>query len=157
MRFLFSYILCNCFIIHSYCAYIIPSAQKYLSNIISAGFPFKYPMNANTLSFGAIITNIWTWSIIKCPSIISTPIYWHNFLNISPKSSRYWLYIAFRLYLGVNTIWYLHIYFVCAKEFVFLVMVNPPSFLLMITWTISLYRKDDPFVLLSCCSARIAR
>ena len=29
--------------------------------------------------------------------------------------SLYWLYIIFRLYFGVNTIWYLHIHFVCDK------------------------------------------
>ena len=57
-----------------------------LSKIINANFPFKYPMNDDTLNFGGIITNICTWSLIKCPSIISTPLYRQSVLNISPIS-----------------------------------------------------------------------
>lgn len=64
-----------------------------------------------------------TWSLIKCPSIISTCLYLHNSLNISPKSFRYWLYITFRLYFGVKMMWYLHIHFVCAKEFALLAII----------------------------------
>ena len=60
-----------------------------------------------------------TWSDIKCPSIISTPLYWHNLIIISLISFLSWLYITFRLYFGVKTMWYLHIHFVCANEFVF--------------------------------------
>jgi len=30
-----------------------------LSNIISELFPFKYPINSDTLSFGGILTNMW--------------------------------------------------------------------------------------------------
>ena len=79
-----------------------PSLQKCLfpnlyfksacrSNIINADFPLRYPTKSDTAYFGGIITNICTWSFIKCPSMISTPLYLHNVLNISPKSFLYWL------------------------------------------------------------------
>ena len=55
-------------------------------------FPFKYPINCDILYFGGILTNIWIWSGIKCPSIIFTPLYLHNVLMISLISSLYWLY-----------------------------------------------------------------
>ena len=53
------------------------------------------------------------WHI--CPSIISTPLYLHNLFIIPTISRFYWLNSIFRLYLGVNTIWYLHNHFVCDK------------------------------------------
>ena len=68
------------------------------------------------------------WSLIKCPSIFSTPLYRQSVLSISPISSLSWLYITFRLYFGVKTMWYLHIHFVCAKEFAFLAIINHLSF-----------------------------
>jgi len=86
-----------------------------LSNIINALLPFKYPMKLDTLIFGGMLTSKCTWSGIMWPSIISTPLYLHNVFIISCILSRYWLYIIFRLYFGVNTIWYLHIHFVCDK------------------------------------------
>ena len=139
MHFLLSNIFCNCCIIQPYSTYIISFTPKMsvsklifqicyfrfacLSNIINADFPFRYPINADTDNDGGIITSMCTWSLIKCPSIISTCLYLHNSLNISPKSFRYWLYITFRLYFGVKMMWYLHIHFVCAKEFALLAII----------------------------------
>ena len=96
------------------------SLSKKINN---TDFPFRYPINADTDNDGDIITSMCTWSLIKCPSIISTCLYLHNSLNISPKSFRYWLYITFRLYFGVKMMWYLHIHFVCAKEFALLAII----------------------------------
>ena len=50
-----------------------------------------------------------------CPSIISTPLYSQSLLRISPMSDLIWPYMAFRLYFGVNAMWYLHIHFVCER------------------------------------------
>ncbi len=72
-------------------------------------------MKLDTLILGGMLTSMWTWSGIRCPSIISTPLYLHRLRNISPSESLYWLYISLRLYFGVNTMWYLHIHFVCDR------------------------------------------
>lgn len=69
-------------------------------------------MTLATLYFGGIASSTCTWSGIRCPSIISIPLYSHSFLRISPMSLLIWLQIALRLYFGVNTMWYLHIHFV---------------------------------------------
>lgn len=47
----------------------------YRSDIINADFPFRYPIKLDTLIFGGMLTNIWMWPGIRCPSIISTPLY----------------------------------------------------------------------------------
>ena len=75
-------------------------------------FPFRYPIKLATAIFGGIATNMWTWSDMRCPSISSTPLYSQSLLRISPMSFLICPYIAFRLYFGVNTMWYLHIHFV---------------------------------------------
>ena len=41
----------------------------------------------------------------------------HNSLRMCLISARIWLYIILRLYIGANTMWYLHSLFVCAKLF----------------------------------------
>ena len=87
------------------------------SNIISALFPWRYPMKLDTPILGGIATSKCTWSIIMCPSRISTHNHLHDLFIYSCKSLRYWAYITFLRYFGVNTIWYLHIHFVCAKLF----------------------------------------
>lgn len=74
-----------------------------LSNIISALFPFRYPMKLDTLIFGGILKSRCTWSGIIFPSSISTPLYLHSILMISCKSALYCPYIAFLLYFGMNT------------------------------------------------------
>ena len=62
-----------------------------------------------------------TWSAIIWPSTISTPLYLHSSRIISCKSALYCLYIAFLLYFGMNTIWYLHIHLVvCKRKFLVL-------------------------------------
>ena len=53
--------------------------------------------------FGGMLTSMCTWSGIRCPSIISTPLYSHNCRNIFATLSLYWLKIIFLLYFGVNT------------------------------------------------------
>ena len=62
-----------------------------------------------------MLNNRFTWSGIRWPSIIFTPLYLHSVIMISFMLSRYWLWIAFRLYYEVNTIRYLHIHLVCDK------------------------------------------
>ena len=114
------------------------------SNIISALFPFRYPMKLDTLIFGGILTSIWTWSGIRCPSITSTPLYPHSSLRISPIDLRYWLYIIFRLYLGVNTMWYLHIHFVCDKLLCLFAMNTFPF--CIVAWTSLSYSERCFFV-----------
>ena len=91
-----------------------------MSNIINILFPFRYPIKFNTPIFSGMLISIYRWSFIKCPSIISTPLYSHNLLKIFPTLFLYWLYIIFRLYLGVNTICYLHIYLVWDRLLVLL-------------------------------------
>ena len=61
-----------------------------LSNIINALLPFKYPIKLDTLVLGGMLNKRCTWSGIICPSIISTPLYFHNVLIISCKSFLYW-------------------------------------------------------------------
>ena len=124
LRFLFPYVFPYCTFIQPHCTYAQNFLFPYLyfkfeclSNIISKLFPFKYPMKYDTLYFGGVDTKICTWSTIKCPSIISTPLYLHNFVSIFPILLLYWLSITFHLYLGVNIIWFLHNHFVCDKLF----------------------------------------
>ena len=40
--------------------------------------------------FGGIASSMWTWSGIRCPSLISIPLYWQSFLKISPRSDLIW-------------------------------------------------------------------
>ncbi len=61
------------------------------SNIISELFPFRCPITLATLHFGGIASSMWTWSGMRCPSIISIPLYWQSFLKISPRSDLIWL------------------------------------------------------------------
>ena len=83
--FLFPDIFCYCSFIQANCTHVISFCPKmavsklifqvaYLSNIIKLLLPFKYPINCDTLYFGGILTSMCTWSGIKCPSIISTPL-----------------------------------------------------------------------------------
>ena len=84
--------------------------------IIKLLFPFKNPMNSNTLAFGGIVTNIWIWFLHTFASIISTLSHRsHICLNIFPIAALYFSYIICLRYFGANTIWYWHRLFVCAK------------------------------------------
>ena len=76
-------------------------------------------MTLATLYLGGIASSTCTWSGIRCPSIISIPLYPHGFLRISPMSLLIWLQIALRLYFGVNTMRCLHSHFVCARLLAF--------------------------------------
>ena len=67
------------------------------------------------LIFGGIDTYMWTWSAHTAPYISSIPSIWHKCLMISTRSLRTLPYITFRLYFGINTIWYLQLNFVCDK------------------------------------------
>ncbi len=49
------------------------------------------PITLETLYFGGIASSMWTWSGIRCPSMISIPLYWQSFLKISPRSDLIWL------------------------------------------------------------------
>ena len=65
--------------------------QSYCRHIQS----FRYPMNELTLSFKGISRRRCTWSGMKCPSTISTPLYLQGSFMIFFRS--------FRLYFGVDT------------------------------------------------------
>lgn len=82
---LFLDILLYCFFCYiPHCSNIISSGPKALfhlfctsgclSKIIRALFPFKYPINSDTLIFGGMLTQRCTWSGHTAPSIISTPL-----------------------------------------------------------------------------------
>lgn len=45
-----------------------------MSNMSSELLPFRYPMKLDTAILGGMLTNMWTWSGMRCPSIISTPL-----------------------------------------------------------------------------------
>ena len=67
--------------------------------------------------------------------------YFYSF--IFTISRLYWINSIFRLYLGVNTIWYLHNHFVCDKLLCLLAIIKS-SFLYFRAWTtLILSRKDD--------------
>lgn len=97
-------------------AYIVyPSAQNFLlpnlyfkfaclSKIIKELLPFRYPIKLDTLILGGILTSICTWSGIRWPSIISTPLYLHKSRKISRTLSRNCEKSTFLLYFGVKTI-----------------------------------------------------
>ena len=99
--------------------------QSYCRHIQS----FRYPMNELTLSFKGISRRRCTWSGIRCPSTISTPLYLQSSFMISFRSFRYWPYISFRLYFGVNTIWYVQYHFVCDSELALWAIRHHLSFL----------------------------
>ena len=89
----------------------------------SALFPFRQPMKPGTPILGGMPASMCTWSGARCPSIVSTCFLWQRFLRISPRSSRYWLQMAYLLYLGQNTMWHLHIHLVCARLSAFCAIV----------------------------------
>src|SRR5574344_402370 len=93
-------------------------------------FPFRYPMNDDTLIFGGIRTSMWMWSGIAWASMISTPLYSQSRRMYFPMSVRNFAYIAFLRYFGVNTMWYLQSHLVCAKLLVssFLMAMKKSSF-----------------------------
>ena len=76
----------------------------WFSKITKQLFPFKYPINCDTLTLGGILTNICIWSIQALASTISTSLYSHRRLSITPISLRSFPYIAFLLYFGMKTI-----------------------------------------------------
>ena len=90
------------FCVYSDRAHVKPVAQKFRfpnlyfkfacrSNIIIALFPFRYPINCDTLYLGGMLTSRCTWSGIICPSIISTPFHRHKSFMIFCISSLNWL------------------------------------------------------------------
>lgn len=89
----------------------------------SALLPFRYPMRLGTLILGGMLTSMCTWSGIRCPSIVSAPFLWQRLLRVSPRPLRHRLQMAFLPCLGQDTMWYLHIHFVCARLFAFCAMV----------------------------------
>ena len=42
-------------------------------------------MKLEALSFGGMLTSMWTWSGMGCPSMISTPLHMRSRLRISPQ------------------------------------------------------------------------
>ena len=52
--------------------------------------PFRQPITLDTLYFGGIAGSMRTWSGMRCPSIISTPLYSQSLLGISPMSDLIW-------------------------------------------------------------------
>ena len=90
----------------------------HLWNIIRLLFPFKYPINPETLILGGILTGICIWSGHISPSVSSTPFHAHSFRNISLISNLFSAKNTSLRYFGANTMWYLQFHFVCAKLFV---------------------------------------
>ena len=103
-------------------------------------------MNELTLSFGGISRRRCTWSGIRCPSTISTPLYLQSSFMISFRSFRYWPYISFRLYFGVNTTWYVQYHFVCDSELALWAMRHHRSFLFAVTWTLTIIEGTVMFL-----------
>ena len=87
----------------------------YFSNIIKLLFPFKYPITWATLYLGGIDNYICIWSGHASASIISIPLYWHNFLNITPISLFILPYITCLRYFGANTFVFCN-YILCVKQ-----------------------------------------
>ena len=88
-----------------------------LSNIIRLLLLFKYPIKLDTLKCGGIVTSIWIWSGQHSASKISTCFLIHNSRRIFPISLLNFLYMICRLYLGANTMWYLHLHLLGDKLF----------------------------------------
>lgn len=112
--YVFRYLFC----ILSYCIYIVPLHQKLgfpylnfrfpcLSCIRVLLFPFRNPINPDTLSFGGISTSMWIWSGPPSASMIFTPFHLHRSRSIFPISPLCSPQNIFLLYFGANTIWYL--------------------------------------------------
>ena len=59
-------------------------------------------------------------------SIIFTPFHLHNSRRIAPISRPFSPNIAFRLYFGANTMWYLQFHFECAKLCMSFILECPP-------------------------------
>ena len=116
--------------------------QSYCRHIQS----FRYPINELTLSFKGISRRRCTWSGMRCPSTISTPFYLQSSFMISFRSFRYWPYISFRLYFGVNTIWYVQYHFVCDSELALWAMRHHRSFLFAVTWTLTIIEGTVMFL-----------
>ena len=147
--------------IDPYCTYVISRCPEIhvsvlvlqfacRSKIIIALFPLRYPMIWETLYLGGTLTSRWMWSGIICPSMISIPFHLHRSRMICWISFRNWLYIVFLRYFGVNTIWYLHTYFVCAKLFA---MENILSLCILVAWTLTIILER----MFSCLSFNLAR
>ena len=86
------------FLLRPISIYIVPFAPKFpipifyfkfacRSNIIKLLFPLRYPMNCDTLYLGGMLTSMWIWSEHASASMISTPLFSHNFLYIFPISA----------------------------------------------------------------------
>jgi hypothetical protein len=111
-----------------------PSAQNFLFPDLYLRFaclagheecalPLQVPHEARDADLGRMTAGMCTWSGIRCPSIISTTFHWLGCLRIVPRSSRYWLQMAFLPCFGQDTMWCLHIHLVCARLFAFCAIV----------------------------------
>ena len=69
-----------------------------------------------------------------------------EFLYDFLKSFRYWPYISFRLYFGVNTTWYVQYHFVCDSELALWAMRHHRSFLFAVTWTLTIIEGTVMFL-----------
>ena len=87
----------------SFTALLLESHGLKVLAIDIALFPFKYPTTSETAYFGGILIHIWTWSLIKCPSSITTPFLFAKSWNISPKCFRMGPNINFCRRFGINT------------------------------------------------------
>ena len=96
------------FAFFSYCINIISSTSKMSISIFifeirmpfkyhKCAFPFKYPTNSDTLIFGVISTNIWTWSGHISASTIWTSFHLHSMIKILAMSCLNSPYIIFLL------------------------------------------------------------
>jgi hypothetical protein len=65
------------------------------------------PIANATLCLSAILTDMWMWSGIRCPSACSIPRCWHTSLATSPTLFFSFPYSILFQYLRMMTVWYL--------------------------------------------------
>ena len=80
-----------------------------------APLPLAYPITSDTASFGGILTQAWTWSLHTLPSMTSHPFLSKSPLTRAPTSGLLCWQGTLRLYLGIQTMWYVQSHLVCDK------------------------------------------
>jgi len=74
--------------------------------------PLMYPTTCKTGSFRGIENILWTWSTITCPSSTRLSFCSARLRNTGPRCSLHFSNSSLRRYFGMNTMWYVHSYFV---------------------------------------------
>ena len=77
--------------------------------------PLTYPITSDTASFGGILTQAWTRSPRTLPPATSHPFLSKSPLTRAPTSGLLCWQGTLRLYLGIQTMWYVQSHLVCDK------------------------------------------